>query len=220
VAGHLVLFAGGRNWINESLDVVDIYDVNSGTWSVAKLSVPRADMAAIAYGTKVLFAGGLTSFGRSDRIDIYDVNSGQWSTANLASPRSHSSSAVLGDEIFFEGGLNTPDSRIDKVDFLNPSTMSIRSVCMLGRVYSMEFVGTEFGQNLNAVTIGNKLYFLGNSELSSYVQGQSKWSMTFLPNLMDMFAVFSNGNQLYGLSRTPDNTNPYMMMTKIIKINF
>jgi hypothetical protein len=217
VAGHLVFFAGGRDRNNQSLDVVDIYDVNSGTWSTAKLSAPRADMAVMAAGTKVVFAGGdLSPNTKSNRVDVYDVNSGQWITSALPSSRSHISSAVLGDEIVFDGGSNSWDARIDQVDFLNPATMSTRSVCMLGRdAYNM-----EFGQNLNTVVIGNKLYFLGTSELSSYVQGQSKWTMTFPPDLMDLFAVFSSGSQLYGVSRTPDTNNPYLMRLKIIKINF
>jgi hypothetical protein len=87
---------------------------------------------------------------------------------------------------------------------------------MLGR----EFYGMEFGQNLNTAVIGNKLYVLGNSELSSYTQGQSKWTMTFPPELMDMFAVFSSGGQLYAISRPADTNNPYLMRLKIIKINF
>jgi hypothetical protein len=217
VAGHLVFFAGGRDRNNQSLDVVDIYDLNSGTWSVAKLSAPRADMAVMSYGSKVVFAGGdLSPDFKSDRIDIYDINSGQWSTSKLASPRSHISSAVLGDEIVLDGGFNTTTPRVDQVDFLNPATMSIRSVCMLGR----EYYFMEFGQNLNTVVIGNKLYFLGNSVLSSYTQGQSKWTMTFPPNLMDLFAVFSNGGKLFGLSRTGDDINPYLMKIKIIMVNF
>jgi hypothetical protein len=217
VSGHLVFFVGGRDKNNQSLDVVDIYDVNSGTWSVAKLSVPRADMAAIAYGTKVVFAGGdLSPISKSNRIDVYDVNSGQWITSSLPSSRSHISSAILGDEIVFDGGSHSWNPRIDQVDFLNPATMSIRSVCMVGRDgYNM-----EFGQNMNTVVIGNKLYFLGNSVLSSYVQGQSKWTMTYPPEMMDLFAVFSSGSQLYGLSSPPDFKGLYMMKVEIIKINF
>ena len=217
VAGHLVFFAGGRDRNNESLDVVDIYDVNSGTWSTAKLSVPRADMAVMAYGTKVVFAGGdLSPTSKSSRIDIYDMNSGQWNTAGLPFSRSHISSAVLGDEIVLDGGSNSWNPTINQVDFLNPATMSIRSVCMLSRDgYNM-----EFGQNLNTVVIGNKLYLLGNRELSSYVQGQSKWAMTFPPELMGLFALFSSGSQLYGVSTPPDTNYPYLMKIKIIKINF
>lgn len=219
VAGHLVFFAGGRDRINESLDVVDIYDLNSGTWSVAKLSVPRAEMAAVASGTKVMFAGGDFSFSsRSNRIDIYDLNSGQWSTALLPSPRSRISSAVLGDEIVFDGGFDySANLRVDQVDFLNPATMGIRTVCMLGR----ESYGGEFGQNINTVVIGNKLYYLGSKVLSRNIQGDSKWSMTFPTSQLDLFALFASGGQLYGVSRIYDyNSSLYLAKIEIFKIHF
>jgi hypothetical protein len=37
---------------------------------------------------------------------------------------------------------------------------------------------------------------------------------------MDLFAVFSNGGKLFGLSRTGDDINPYLMKIKIIMVNF
>jgi Kelch motif len=218
VAGHLVFFAGGRDRNNESLDIVDIYDLNSGKWSVAKLSLPRADVAAIASGTKVVFAGGDLSFNsRSSRIDIYDLNSGQWSTAELPASRSAISSAVLGDEIVLDGGFNySANLRVDQVDFLNPATMAIRSVCMLGR----ESHGGEFGQNINTVVIGNKLYYLGSKVISRSIQGDSKWSMTFPTPQLDLFALFASGGQLYGVFRTQSPYEGYLTKIDIFKVVF
>lgn len=217
VAGHLVFFAGGRDRNNESLDIVDIYDLNSGTWSVAKLSVPRAEMAAITSGTKVLFAGGDLSYtSKSSRIDIYDLHSGQWSTAELPSSRSGISSTVFGDEIVLDGGFNSENLRVDQVDFLNPATMAVRTVCMLGR----ETRGMEFGQNLNTVVVGNKLYYLGSRVISRYIQGESKWSMSFPASQIDLFALLASGGQLYGVSRTPSTDNGYLSKIDIIKVVF
>ena len=157
--------------------------------------------------------------GSSSRIDIYDLNSGQWSTADLPWPRLSGSSAVFGDEIVFGGGFVSFDHngvvKADKVDFLNPITMSIRSVCMPGRKYP----ALEFGQNINTVVVGNQLYYLGDKELSMIKQGESKWIMTF--PALDLIALFESGGQLYGVSR---NTNPnnltYAVKMEIFKIQF
>jgi len=218
VAGQLVFFAGGRDKNNETLDVVDIYDQNSDSWSVAKLSLPRADMAAVAIGSKVVFAGGdLGNYNGSTRIDIYDLNSHQWSTAELPSSRSLISATVLGDEIVLDGGFPGQNSsgavRVDQIDFFNPMTKKIRTVCMLGR----EAYGMEYGQNLNTVVLGNQLYYLGTKVISSHTPGESTWKMSFRTTTDRLLAVYSSGGQLYGLSA---NDNVYMMGIQMFKINF
>jgi hypothetical protein len=38
--------------------VVDVYNSNTGAWSLAQLSVPRSTVAAISVGSLALFAGG------------------------------------------------------------------------------------------------------------------------------------------------------------------
>jgi hypothetical protein len=42
-------------------NVVDLYDITSGTWSTAQLSVSRAFLAATSVGNVAIFAGGLKS---------------------------------------------------------------------------------------------------------------------------------------------------------------
>lgn len=49
-----ILFAGGVFEVNTSYsNVVDIYDVNTGTWSTAALSQARYSLAAAAAGNKI-----------------------------------------------------------------------------------------------------------------------------------------------------------------------
>lgn len=49
--------------------MVDIYDVNSGTWSIETLSQARSGLAAAATAGKVLFGGGYSTTNSSDVVD-------------------------------------------------------------------------------------------------------------------------------------------------------
>ena len=87
---------------------------------------------------------------------------------------------------------------------------------MLGR----ESYGTEYGQNLNTVVSGNKLYYLGTGVVSHNTQGEPTWNMSFNTPQVDLFAVYSIGGQLYGLSSMPLSSNWFMMEIVFFKINF
>lgn len=124
-AGGKVFFAGGND-INVhglispgnpivsggGVSTVDIYDIASGTWSVAQLSEAAYEKAAVTVGKKVIFAGGNTMTivnGKATEkicgaIDIYDLETQQWSAARLRVPRSHIAATVVGTKAYFAGG--------------------------------------------------------------------------------------------------------------------
>ncbi len=88
--GPIALFGGGTSAISGpyATDLVEIYHANTGTWSTANLSQARAHLSAATVGSKVIFAGGITSDNSlSDRVDIYDAITGEWTTASLSVPR-------------------------------------------------------------------------------------------------------------------------------------
>ena len=72
----------------------DIYDISTGTWTIAQLSQARQDMGVAVLGNKIFFAGGIvprvgppygcyiTNSGdtRRSEIDIYDASTNTWST--------------------------------------------------------------------------------------------------------------------------------------------
>jgi hypothetical protein len=70
--GNLVIFAGGNHGSILS-DVIDIYNVNTGKWSVAKLSSPRKYITAVSAGNKILFGGGEKSLNSSDVTATVDI---------------------------------------------------------------------------------------------------------------------------------------------------
>lgn len=89
--GSKIFFAGGVDFFSSSnvYATVDIYDTLTHQWSDTLLSAPRFNIAAMSYGNKVLFAGGInTQLGIAyDIVDIYNCETGEWSVTNLSGPR-------------------------------------------------------------------------------------------------------------------------------------
>ena len=94
-ANGKVFRAGGSNYpaLGNFADV-DIYDKETGEWTVEYLSLGRTILwSTVACGSKVFFAGGHmhTPSGPMNYtkvIDIYDTETSSWSTDSLSIPRS------------------------------------------------------------------------------------------------------------------------------------
>ena len=99
-ARNKIVFAGGRT--ETGSDAVDIYDISSGTWDTARLSVPRASIVGAGAGTKIVFAGNF--FTPEGTADIYDVVTGKWNTIKLSEARMGEAAAGAGDKILIAGG--------------------------------------------------------------------------------------------------------------------
>lgn len=87
--GRYSLFAGGYGPGGDS-DTVDIYDSETQTWSVTRLSQARGLVAATSFGSSMaFFAGGQFKNGsKSDVIDVFHAETKRWSTMKLSLPRS------------------------------------------------------------------------------------------------------------------------------------
>ena len=94
-----LVFFGGRAYqpngdkgVNQALsNIVDIYNLNTNTWSVQYLSLNRSGVVATALDKEnlVFFAGGYISVNlgnpefSNNRIDIYNATSNTWTTSSL-----------------------------------------------------------------------------------------------------------------------------------------
>jgi hypothetical protein len=132
VAAHegKLYFAGGFRWVNDpnvyqAFSNVDIYDIATGTFTIANLSVPRTTGAATVVGGKLYFAGGYVQSGTtltpSDIVDIYDPALNEWSVAHLSEARGELGAATIGDRAYFCGGSvdplpSLPSKRVDIYD--------------------------------------------------------------------------------------------------------
>jgi len=108
--GNKILFAGGGDGMGDNqTSRVDIYNVSSGSWSVASLSSARQGVVAATIGDKVLFAGGFGypdggNWGMFSTVDIYDNSNNSWSTSNLSHARMDITATTVGNKIYFAGG--------------------------------------------------------------------------------------------------------------------
>jgi len=84
-----LFFAGGHNGSLSVTNRVDIYDMETGEWTIDSLSVSRAYIATLVYDGLVYFAGGTyANNSGSDVIDIYNCEEGTWEdTETLSEPR-------------------------------------------------------------------------------------------------------------------------------------
>ncbi|KAJ1891318.1 hypothetical protein LPJ66_006990 [Kickxella alabastrina] len=120
--GHFALFAGGRLQNDLYTDVVDIFNKQTGKWTVSHLSSNRSSIGAGSVaGRYALFAGGLdASFRPMSVVDVYDTETGKWSTLNLHTPRSSPKILDLGTVSAIVGGLSGDLQYLSmSVDYVN-----------------------------------------------------------------------------------------------------
>lgn len=115
--GNKIIVAGGMNLDNTPSSQVDIYDLSTGTWAMASLSLPRAFLnnAASMCG-KAFFAGG-GNFNlnagawttATNQVDIYDSATGEWTTDYLIHPVVNHSVIASGGHLLVAGGIDPAD---------------------------------------------------------------------------------------------------------------
>jgi hypothetical protein len=82
-SGDLVIFGGGING-TETSDRVDIFNVTSGSWKTATLSIPCSVTTATSSGNLIFFGGDRNKrLGYCNRVDIYNISNATWRTALL-----------------------------------------------------------------------------------------------------------------------------------------
>ncbi|MEP7373100.1 MAG: PKD domain-containing protein [Chitinophagaceae bacterium] len=208
-AGNKVLFAGaslsevsGSSTPEYGSSKVDIYDRVTQAWSTAELSKWRSDIAAVAAGNKVFFAGGRLGDGAFDSlystVDIYDASTNNWSTASLSEPRAYIAAAAVGNKVFFAGGekdwnYNTSGT----VDIYDISTNSWSTKVL-----------SEPRAYISAVTENNKVYFAGgqkedrwyadpSNRIDIYDNATNSWSTSSLNKPMGFLTGINQAEKLY-----------------------
>lgn len=207
--GEKILFAGGikkLNWSTSQFELsnrVDIYDLNTGQWSSATLSQPRAFIASAVNGKLAFFAGGWVGPSTvSDVVDIYDSETDTWSTASLSVPRAQAAGASVGDKVLFAGGgLNTSFTPTDIVDIYDTemnewstATLSVPRGELLAATIDDKvfFVG---GSTINQTTLSNGFDYF--NEIDIYNNTTEQWTTDELQNSRVNHAVTALDNKLF-----------------------
>jgi len=126
-------FAGGYKYVNTAafiqvFNVVDVYDILSGTWSTKNLSVARGEVSAAVVDGKIMFAGGVTVSNNQrvvlSVIDVYDPANNTWTSDNLSQARSDCKAGVIDKKVWFCSGTTNWDAYIHttKVDVYDSNT--------------------------------------------------------------------------------------------------
>ena len=206
VADNRAYYIGGNN----DPPKMDVYDANTNSWSVGDFSEARKwGMTAIAYGSKIFFAGGFNirndslvkvcddygancdsvpAWVASDRIDILDVLSNTWSVAQLSEARGGLTSGILGNKIIFAGGVKPyvddfyPRELVSPVvDFYN-TTDNSWSASWYGPANTLMI---EYDVNPHGIhIIGTKMLIQEagySSKIHIYDDITSSWSIAQMP---------------------------------------
>ncbi len=115
--------AGNSN--NTNSRTVDIYDVNTNTWTTAQLSAGRRRLASASLGNKLLVAGGSNDAGDPSKVvDVYDNLTKTWSTSLLSEAKSHCFGAAAINKVVFAGNSKIADIYNVSTGAWNVFTMS------------------------------------------------------------------------------------------------
>jgi hypothetical protein len=160
--GSKVIFAGGYDYSLGSSqkvpqDTVDIYDESTGSWTTAKLSAARYDIAAVTVGDLAIFAGGNSYYHRNAVADIYNGRTGQWSTAPLSQARSALISATVGHTVLFAGGDYNAYARTVDVFDVDAGTWSTSTLPT-----------SALRLRMAAASTGTRALFAGGNVVASY----------------------------------------------------
>ena len=209
--GNKVFFAGGNSSFTGNsggfLNVVDIYDVSTSSWSTATLSEARSNLSAVTVGDKIYFAGGISGNSPSppsvsNRIDIYDNATASWSTSTLYEPKWDMASIAVGNKIFWAGGVNLL-STSDNTNFSSISTalVEIKDVSTqsssLACLFQPNIWYWNYGES--AVLKDNRIvFFLGIiSKFDIYDPTTNTWSIGILTQNIENVSIISLNNTIY-----------------------
>lgn len=124
--GQKLYVIGGMRWNSstpEYLDVVEAFDLNSGTWTAQPpLPTACAGAACAAAGGKLYVLGGHNGDATLPPVQVFDPATGAWSViADWPAPRTGVGVAVIENSIYVLGGYIDPNN-VERVDELDTAT--------------------------------------------------------------------------------------------------
>ncbi|MBC8422481.1 MAG: fibronectin type III domain-containing protein, partial [Chloroflexi bacterium] len=179
----LIYVIGGRDGTiphsGTPMDVVEAYDVVSGTWStMAPMPVPMMDVYSTVYYSdthKIYVIGGYDGSNVSGKVQIYDVGSDSWSTgASMPTPRSNLLAGLCEGRIHAIGGYDgTNEFAVNEAYDPSTNTWSTAGISPLPEPRS-EFMtqGIFTGQDIYA--IGDGIHGVGGGPHDVYTCGTAE----------------------------------------------
>jgi N-acetylneuraminic acid mutarotase len=178
------IFAGGYDHYKGGTfhNTVDILDVTTMNWHLAKLSEAKRSMATASIDNKAYFIGGRTAEGFSKIIDVYSEQTNSWSIMELSEARGFSGAAVIKNQIYIGGGQNK-DGNIKRVDIYEPGTGQ----------WSFITAPNEHPK-ASVIAAGSRLFIAGGDEMNNktvdiYDTQTNAWETIFLSDARASVAI-------------------------------
>lgn len=206
--GNTVMFAGGVQFHLNTAPVfkntVDIYNTETGVWTVDHLSIARMGIAATIVGDLAFFAGGMGDMDNPDfytttsRVDIYNFTTKSWSQASLSQARAFASAVTVGSKVIIAGGVTSINIPTDRVDIYDTST----------GIWTTAALSVPRSAIENAVAVSGKAYFVGGGNfmgggfnypskvIDIYDPVHDLWTIDQLTQPVESHSVVVVGNQL------------------------
>lgn len=162
VAGSKILFVLGSVTNGSVGNKVDIFDIQTGLWTVHNLPFsgeslnPNPPVVAM---NELVFIVNEEEF--TDLVQVYDASDNTWSTLTLSEPRKFVSIGTAGEYVVFAGGVSQSGQVSDRVDVYHVPT----------KVWHQASLSEPRGY-IAITGLGNKIFMAGgytNSGLSDRV---------------------------------------------------
>lgn len=177
-----IFFVGGARGVSAATKKMEIYALNSNTWTTRNLSIARAGVSAVEYGGKLYCAGGFTFTPASfATVDVYDLAADTFGLQHLSVARALMGSVAIGGKILFAGGIRFTVSgeqiSSDVVDVYDPVT----------NIWTVDHLSQARG-SIGVARIGNKAVFAGgmtsattaSDRVDIYDDATGQWSTATL----------------------------------------
>jgi hypothetical protein len=181
-----LLFAGGIYYDHlgnpHNSSAVDIYDDQTGQWSVASLTVASDNIASTVMGNVALLALG------NSQIAIYSADTGQWSTHSLPSSNAGTNVVADGNLALFFGSHGVDVYHSDTGQWVH--------------------VGSATPAGIESATtkglVGNEVAFFSSDgkQINLYDPATNTWSIDISGTGVTVSTVIASGDKLFALGAT------------------
>lgn len=209
------MFAGGYYYTGSSgsevftaSDKIDIYNVNTNSWSLNTLPNPAYDVGSASLDNKgiIIFAGGTDSTNFFNTVQVYTASNNQWTSLTVTQARAGIAAAALPNQgkILLVGGYNgaTYYNIIDVYDSAtgqittSPKTLSLaRSRCSIAVSQNLAF----FAGGITAKSGSTPSFSYTTSDvIDIYNAGTDVWSTAQLSKpRAGIISFVINGNVIF-----------------------
>eukprot|EP01084_Bolivina_argentea_P050629 93119_1 len=220
IDGQHLIVLGGNNWYEYST-AMDIYDINTKTWTTAPNMIQSRTIFTCIWHNNYLYAiGGQTGWDHTNNIPVYttkveriltqNIETQTWiEIGDLSQPLAYSRGVVFTDNIYIIGGYESDNWLLtDNVEIINTTNNDIAIHSTL--LYPVSSVGV--------VATDSSMFVMGGYIDYSLVTNEWQWytTTTFHPD-SNSVTTTTTSNLLQGTTSKPqtDCYGPYCSSSTI-----